>query len=161
MTVTLWDTKCKMGVQAAAQLVPYTDRVLFPYLREKIREHQKKIKERNEQVLTHGEDTVMTRHKRHQEFVKNAAILESPVRSVAPFAGTIEDSPAPVRLLNQLLTWVSTPSRPSEEKEQEKEQVQERDNEQEKEQVQEASPPANVRLALTYSPPQGAAGQQQ
>ena len=151
VTVTLWDTKCKMGVQAAAQLVPYTDRVLFPYLREKIREHQKKIKERNEQVLTHGEDTVMTRHKRQQELVKNAAILESPIRSVAPFSGTIEDSPAPVRLLNQLLTWVSTPARPSEEKEQEKEK--ERDNEQEKEQVQEATPPEDVRLALTYSPP--------
>ena len=93
----------------------------------------------------------MTRHKRQQELVKNAAILESPIRSVAPFSGTIEDSPAPVRLLNQLLTWVSTPARPSEEKEQEKEK--ERDNEQEKEQVQEATPPEDVRLALTYSPP--------
>ena len=44
-----------MGVQAAARLIPYTDRVLFPYLREQIREQQKKIKEHNQRVLTHGD----------------------------------------------------------------------------------------------------------
>ena len=133
VTVTLWDTKCKMGVQAAAQLIPYTDRVLFPYLRDQIRMKQKTIKECNDQVLTQGEDTVMTRHKRQQEFVRNAAILESPIRSVTPLATTAEDSPAPVRLLNQLLTWVSSPSRPNQEQEKQVEPEKEQEKEQEME----------------------------
>ena len=128
VTVTFWDTRCKMGIQAGSMLVPYTDRVLFPYLHDQIKQHEKEIFETNKRVRTLGEVKVMTRNTRQQELVKSAAILESPVRTVAPLAVTDLDSPAPVRLLNRLLTWVSTPSRPGTEQEQE-----EQEKEQEKE----------------------------
>ena len=148
VTITLWDTTCGMGVQAASMLVPYTDRVLFPYLRQQIGEYENMIMATNEKIRTHGEVKVMTRHSRQQELVKNAAILESPIRSVAPLAVTDLDSPAPVRLLNKLLTWV-TPSR-AEEQEEELEEEQGQDVEEEQGLVQEQE---NVCLALTFSPP--------
>jgi hypothetical protein len=119
VTVTLWDTKCKMGIQATSQLIPYTHRVLFPYLKEQIELHDKEIREKNENVRTHGETKVMTRNKRQQELFVTAAILESPVRTAAPLSVTAQDSPAPIRLLNQFLTWAATPSRASEEQEKE------------------------------------------
>ena len=75
--------------------------------------------------------------------MKSAAIFKSPVRSAAPLSMTSKDSPAPVRLLNKLITWVSslsTPSRPREEQEDE------HDNEQDVEQEEDGV------LALTYSP---------
>ena len=53
-----------MGVQAASQLVPYTDRVLFPYLNDQIMQHKKEIFETNEKFRTLGEVKVMTRNKR-------------------------------------------------------------------------------------------------
>ena len=147
VTVTFWDTRCKMGIQAGSMLVPYTDRVLFPYLHDQIKQHEKEIFETNERVRTLGEVKVMTRNKRQQELVKSAAILESPVRSVAPLVVTDLDSPAPVRLLNKLLTWVSTPSR-AEEQEEEHDVEEEQEQDVEEEQEQE-----DVCLALTFSPP--------
>ena len=167
VTVTFWDTKCKMGVQAASQLVPYTDRVLFPFLHDQIMQHKKVIFETNEKFRTLGEVKVMTRNKRQQELVKSAAILESPVRSTAPLSMRSEDSPAPVRLLNKLITWVSTPSTPSRPRE-EQEEDREKEQEQEMEQEQDGQylPQADCQpltlpepstagvLALTYFPPQ-------
>ena len=110
VTVTLWDTTCSMGVQAGSQLVPYTSRVLFPYLKEQIRRRSREIREKNDQVKTHGETKVMTRNKR-QELVERATILESPARDRAPLSVAGLESPAPVGLYNRILTWVSTPSR--------------------------------------------------
>ena len=169
VTVTFWDTKCKIGVQAASQLVPYTDRVLFPFLHDQIMLHKKVIFETNEKFRTLGEVKVMTRNKRQQELVKSAAILESPVRSAAPVSMTSEDSPAPVRLLNKLITWVSTPSTPSrpgpEEQEEDPEKEQEKEQEVEQEEDSQYLPQADVQpinlpqpstagvLALTYFPP--------
>ena len=172
VTVTLWDTTCGMGVQAASQLAPYTSRVLFPYLHEQIRLKFNKIRETNEKVKTLGETKVMTRTKR-QELVERAAILESPARTT-PLSVTDLDSPAPVRLLNRIITWVSTPSRQEQEKElmQEVEDLEEQEEEEQhivQQQEQELGAPdpplgsvhpdsfphlspAGV-LALSHSPP--------
>ena len=98
VTVTLWDTTCGLGVQAAAMLVPYTTRVLLPFLNEQIRLKSREIRESNDKVKTHGENKVMTRTKR-QELVERAAILESPART-APLGVADLGSPAPVRLYN-------------------------------------------------------------
>ena len=88
VTITPWETTCGMGVQAASMLVPYTNRVLFPYLHKQIALHEEKIKEANVKIMTYDEVKVMTRNNRQQELVKNAAILESPVRSVPPLTMT-------------------------------------------------------------------------
>ena len=74
-----------MGVQAGSQLVPYTSRVLFPFLKQQIRLRNREIREKNDQVNTYGETKVMTWNNR-QELVERAAILESPARDGAPLS---------------------------------------------------------------------------
>ena len=164
VTVSLWDTTCGMGVQAGSMLVPYTTRVLFPYLHEQIKLRSREIRESNDKVKTHGVTKVMTRTKR-QELAERAAILESPART-ASLSVTDLSSPAPIRLYNKILTWVSTPSGQPQEQEKEQEKDEEEQDEEEEQGLNALnSPLESVRLnssthpsatgvlALTYSHP--------
>ena len=99
VTVTLFDTKLSLMVQAGSILEPYCRRVLIPYLEEMIRRCTFKIKEINTKVLSHGSRQATPRLRQQQEVLTQAqSILELPSTPRAPRLRTFSAPSTPVTL---------------------------------------------------------------